>query len=126
MANPNPPPFPEHTKWKKGQSGNPGGMPAETHRLIKENAARATRIREKFLIRLEKDIEKIAEDDGLSDGEKARLTTEKLTLMKQAEDRGMGSPKQEVKADLTHGLTDPLAELLVKIAGDGQRITEPE
>lgn len=27
MANPNPPPPPEHTKWKAGQSGNPGGKP---------------------------------------------------------------------------------------------------
>lgn len=25
MANPNPPPPPEHSRWKAGESGNPGG-----------------------------------------------------------------------------------------------------
>jgi hypothetical protein len=27
MANPNPPPPPEHTRWKPGESPNPGGKP---------------------------------------------------------------------------------------------------
>ena len=36
MANPNPNPLPADTKWKPGQSGNPGGRPKGVARLARE------------------------------------------------------------------------------------------
>ena len=40
MANPNPD-MSGLIKYKPGQSGNPGGINAETHRLIKDSAEKA-------------------------------------------------------------------------------------
>lgn len=34
MANPNPPPPPEHTRWKRGISPNPGGKPVGARNRI--------------------------------------------------------------------------------------------
>lgn len=34
MANPNPPPPPEHSRFKPGQSGNPGGKPVNTRNKL--------------------------------------------------------------------------------------------
>lgn len=73
--------------WKKGQSGNPGGMTKKTKALLTRNAERASRLRARLLDSLEK-----AEGDP-------ELTTELLRMLKDSEDRGYGAPKQEVGGD---------------------------
>lgn len=46
MANPDPSP---ETRFKPGQSGNPGGINSETHRLIKDSAEKAARLQNLLL-----------------------------------------------------------------------------
>ena len=80
MANPNPPPFPEETKWKPGQSGNPGGKTSAQRKMEIENAERATRIRMRLL-------------QAIDEAEMTpELTSEVLKLIKDSEDRGLGTP----------------------------------
>lgn len=91
MANPNPPTEQlKGTQFKPGQSGNPGGMTKEQKALIVKNAEQATRIREKLLARLEVDI-----DEG------RELDSETLRMLKDAEDRGYGAPKQDMSVEAT-------------------------
>lgn len=77
--------------WKPGQSGNPGGRTSEQRRLEMENAEAATRIRNRMLRSLEA---KLAECDTVQALEQVK--SEILKLLKDAEDRGLGTPRQAV------------------------------
>lgn len=93
-GNPNPPT--EHlkaTQWKPGQSGNPGGLSSEAHRLIKENAEKASRIRHRILSKL--DTEDLDPE----------MTSELLRMLKDSEDRGYGAPKQDGTMEHTGSIT---------------------
>ena len=100
-GNPNPSP---ETRFQPGQSGNPGGMSKELRALINENAAKATRIRAALLDKLIAQIDELAKVDpsqlpnvtGLED---FNLTGELLKLVKDSEDRGLGSPTQTIAGD---------------------------
>lgn len=90
MANPNPDtsglkPF------KKGQSGNPGGVPSETARLIRENAEAAARIRARLLKATEASLSERSTDEAIELIEAAMLK-----MLKDSEDRGLGAPVQAV------------------------------
>jgi len=89
-GNPNPSP---KTRFKKGESGNPGGKTAEQVAIERRNADRAMRIREKALIALENLL------DGKEDSQVAGmiLDAQALRLLKDAEDRGLGAPVQDIK-----------------------------
>lgn len=93
MGNPNPSP---ETRFKKGQSGNPGGMPKETAELIRENAERASKLRAQLLAQLEKTV---------SGGGSIDLDSETLRLLKDSEDRGYGAPKQESSVENSGSIT---------------------
>ncbi len=78
------------TPWKPGQSGNPGGMTREMRALIAENAEKATRIRAAWLD---------AEIARIEAGQVPDLDTERLSLVKSSEDRGLGAPKQTTELE---------------------------
>ena len=88
MANKNPSP---ETRFKKGETGNPGGKTAEQVAIERRNAEAAMRIREKLLAAAERRLE------VLGDGEAALELIEAgmLKLIKDAEDRGLGAPVQD-------------------------------
>lgn len=105
MANPNG--TPENLtapRFKKGQSGNPGGLSSEAHKLIRENAERATRLRARLLEQLESGS--------------LELSSELLKALKDAEDRGYGAPKQDHSVETG----DALSSLLSSIATNGKRL----
>ena len=82
---------PQDTRFKPGQSGNPGGKSAETIRLEREAADIALRMRLKWLKALEAQAE--AGDQQALD----LLSSEALNLAKQSEDRAHGTPRQSVE-----------------------------
>lgn len=91
-GNPNPntsglKPFP------KGKSGNPGGKTAEQVAIERRNADAAMRIREKLLAAAERKLASIGDDDAALELIEAAM----LKLLKDAEDRGLGSPVQDIK-----------------------------
>lgn len=87
-GNPNPSPA---TRFKKGRSGNPCGMTSRHRELIAENAAMATEIRNKMLVAL---VDRLKTDKGgLAI---ASIGADILRLLKDTEDRGIGTPKASV------------------------------
>ena len=92
-GNPNPSP---ETRFKKGQSGNPGGK-SEGQRTAEIEAARiSAELRLKVLSTLQERINK-SEDGALSDGDLGLLLNQhSLKLFKDSEDRAHGTPKQSV------------------------------
>lgn len=93
MANPNPSP---ETRFKPGESGNPGGKTSEQRRLELENAQKAMRIRAALLATVEAAI------DPATGHFHGPMTGEVLKLLKDSEDRGLGAPQQRVEGDLSH------------------------
>jgi hypothetical protein len=84
-GNPNPSP---ETRFQPGESGNPGGKTSEQRKLEIENAERATRIAGKLLVAL---------DDAMADGAQLNLIGPAvLKLIKDSQDRGLGTPKQSI------------------------------
>jgi len=88
MPKGNPNPSPE-TRFGAGNKANPIGKTAETKRLEITNAEKAMRIRERFLTSFEA---KLAECD--MDKVLALIDANSLKLLKDSEDRGLGSPVQ--------------------------------
>jgi hypothetical protein len=111
---------PKHTQFQAGQSGNPGGKTSTQRAMEIANAERATRIRGRFLEALEGLMLEHPEKETLIE---ERLTSEVLRLIKESEDRGLGTAKQSV--DLSSedgsmtpkGLPDDLITALDAIAG---------
>ena len=89
MARRNPKDPPKETRFKKGQSGNPGGKTKEQKRIEIENAERAMRIRDRFLRSLEAKL-----NDSDMDAVLELLDPQALKLIKDSEDRGLGAPVQ--------------------------------
>jgi hypothetical protein len=106
MANPNPPT--EHLKpFQPGQSGNPGGKTSAQRKLEVENAEKATRIRAALLAKM---AELIDPESGLFMGD---LGGDLLKLIKDSEDRGLGSPKTTIAGDPENPLGVSLIERVV-------------
>ncbi len=100
-GNPNPSP---ETRFKPGDSGNPVGKTSAQRQAELANAERATRIRGRMLEALENELDKL---DREADGEVktaaiAAIKADILKLLKDTEDRGLGTPKQSIQ----HG-SDP-------------------
>lgn len=118
---------PVETRFQPGQSGNPGGKTTEQKRREMRNAEMATRLQE-FL--LEREIKAIEEPADVAASEHVRqalaevlspsqlqtvlstltvaLTTDRLKLIKDAQDRGLGAPKQttEHEGSLNVGIVE--------------------
>jgi hypothetical protein len=87
-----------------GQSGNPGGKTSAQRKMEIENAERATRIRGRFLEALEGLMLEHPEKETLIE---ERLTGEVLRLIKESEDRGLGTPKQSLDIESPNGTMTP-------------------
>ena len=88
MANPNPSP---ETRFKPGQTTNPGGKTSE-HRKAEVKAAEiAAELRALALSRMMEKVE-AGEMDPLE-----AITSDTLRLFKDSEDRAHGTPKQSVE-----------------------------
>jgi hypothetical protein len=111
---------PVETRFKPGDVGNPGGKTSEQRKMEIANAERATRIRGRFLEALEGLMLEHPEKETLIED---RLTSEVLRLIKESEDRGLGTARQSV--DMTSsdgsmtpkGIPDDLRSALDAIAG---------
>ena len=102
--------------FKKGQSGNPGGMSSETARLIRDNADAAARIRAKLLSATEETL-----DSDATDAIMKRIDAAMLKLLTDSETRGMGAPVQQIDNTSSDGSMSPRAaemtdEQLARIA----------
>lgn len=102
-GNPNPSP---ETRFKPGDVNNPVGKTSAQRRMEIENAERATRIRGRMLADLERELDRL-EAEALETGASqttaiASIKADILKLLKDTEDRGLGTPKQSI----THG-SDP-------------------
>lgn len=96
MANPDPSP---NTRWKPGQSGNPGGKTSE-HRQAEIRAAEAAAIVQADLVEALARVVQTAGDDL---ERLAHIKAEVNTLLKNAQDRGFGSPQQHVDTTSSDG-----------------------
>lgn len=92
MANPNPSPA---TRFKPGQSPNPGGKTSEQRKLEIESARIAAEIRNRLLSTIKEKLD--------LDGTNALefLNSDALRLFKDSEDRAHGTPRQSVDIDQT-------------------------
>ncbi len=108
MANGNPSP---KTRFKKGKSGNPGGKTQEQVAIERRNADTAMRIRERLLKAAEAKLATLTDDSALEFVEAAMLK-----LLKDAEDRGLGSPVQDIKS--SDGSMSPPAMILLEAVDD--------
>ena len=96
MANPNPSPG---TRFKAGDPANPVGKTSEQRRLEVANAERATRIRGRMLEALEAELDKLDRESESHDktAATAAIKADILKLLKDTEDRGLGTPLQSIK-----------------------------
>ena len=100
MANPNPSP---ETRFKPGQSGNPGGIGAEGVKKRRANYEKAFALEEKMLAALEKDMNK---------NEAAILNhirADVLKLIHTAIEREIGKPVARVDNTSSDGTMSPAA-----------------
>lgn len=93
---------PKHTQFKKGQSGNPGGMSSEQARLIRENAEAASRIRAKLLKATEETLA-TADPNAVMESIEAAM----LKLLTDSETRGLGAPVQQIDNTSSDGSMTP-------------------
>ena len=89
MANPHPSP---KTRFKKGQSGNPGGFSSERKRLLNESAEMAARIMHRQLEALEGMFAEHPEKERIVESINADIHR----LVKDAIDRAEGTARQSV------------------------------
>lgn len=82
--------------FKKGQSGNPGGISSERKKLMNEAAAMATRIMHRQLQALEGVMNEHPKKERIVE----YITADIHRLVKDAIDRADGTPKQSV--DMEH------------------------
>lgn len=83
---------PKHSRFQKGQSGNPKGKTSETKRLEMKNAEAAMRIRERILRAAEARLVELSTEEVLEEFVEAAM----LKLIKDSEDRGLGAPVQAI------------------------------
>lgn len=112
MPNPNPN-MSGLKSWQKGSSGNPGGKTSEQKRIELRNAETAMRIREKLLAALEDKIETIDACDNVIEF----IEGATLKLLKDAEDRGLGAPVQDVRSG-DGSMSPPQRIEIIAVPGD--------
>jgi hypothetical protein len=98
--------------WTKGQSGNPGGIPSETHAIIKRNAERAARIQEMLLEGIEAKM--AAMTDPME--REAMLRADMNKIISDAMDRALGKPVQQVDQTSSDGTMTPAVIRIVPVA----------
>ena len=88
-GNPNPSPA---TRFKKGQSGNPGGITSSAKAMSLANAEAAIRIRQRVLRAAEARLNELSSEEVLAEYVEAAM----LKLLTDSETRGLGAPQQAV------------------------------
>lgn len=106
---------PEHTKWKAGQSGNPGGLTAEQAEKRKANRDAAFAIEEKLLKALAEDM---TENEAQVLG---HIRGDVLRLIHTAIERVDGKPTQAVdntSSDGSMSMPNRVEIVSVDVGGD--------
>jgi hypothetical protein len=101
--------------WKKGYSGNPDGKTSEQRRLEIQNAETAMRIRQKLLLTLDAKLEDLDDEDKVLEF----LEGHTLKLIKDAEDRGLGAPIQDVRSG-DGSMSPPKVIEIVAVPGEAE------
>jgi hypothetical protein len=99
--------------WKKGYCPNPGGKTKEQKRLEIRNAETAMRIRQRLLDTLDAKLENLDDEDKVLEF----LEGATLKLIKDAEDRGLGAPIQDIRSG-DGSMTPPTRIEIVGVSGD--------
>lgn len=99
--NPNPPP--KETRFKPGQSGNPGGKTSAQRKAEVEAAEKAAQIRDHLLGAILRDMQINPETEKLL----VHLKTETLRLVQDTLDRAYGKPAQAVDHTSSDGSMTP-------------------
>ena len=94
---------PKHTRFGAPE-GNPVGKTSQQRKMEIANAERATRIRGRFLEALEALMLEHPEKEKLIE---ERLTGKVLRLIKESEDRGLGTPKASLDLSNDDGSLNP-------------------
>ena len=100
---------PRDFKFKKGQSGNPGGKTSKQRKLEVKNAETATVIRERLLSAVNEAISGASVEEVI-----ARIDAALLTLLKDSENRGLGLPRAAMEHTSPDGTMTPT---VVRIVG---------
>lgn len=102
MANPNPSPA---TRFGAGNRANPSGKTSAQRVTEYQNAAAATRIRERMLKAIVAALDEAPDNAAVLE----LLTPATLKLLKDVEDRAFGSPQQSIASPTAPGA--PLIDL---------------
>jgi hypothetical protein len=99
--------IPDHpTKFKPGQSGNPGGKSSE-HRKAEIKAAELAAMVQADLVEALYNTVKDAEGD---EQRLDAIRSDVLKLLKDSQDRGFGSPQQHIDNTSSDGSMTPVAQ----------------
>jgi len=101
MANPNPSP---ENQFKPGQSGNPGGINSETHRLIKDSAEKAARLQNLLIDGVLARVEQSSPEER-----EAILRSDVNKIIGDALDRHLGKATQPIDNTSSDGTMTPRA-----------------
>lgn len=94
---------PKHTRFKKGQSGNPGGISSERKRLLNESAEIAARIMHRQLEALEGMFNEHPEKEKIVQSINADIHR----VVKDAIDRAEGTARASVDVTSSDGSMTP-------------------
>ena len=117
---------PKHTQF--GQpGGNPTGKTSKQRQMEIENAERATRIRAKLLEAVETLVEQGKDENAIMEF----VEKDVLRLVKESEDRGLGTAVQSINHESPNGTMTPKrdlteAEVLEEMKRRGLPIPENE
>lgn len=114
-----PVPPPEHSRFRPGHSGNPGGKTSAQRRLEVQNAEKATRIRAALLDKLTHVLDSLGEGETVAGIEDFDLSPDLLKLLRDSEDRGLGAPVQPVdlSANISALSDDEITAEIARLSG---------
>lgn len=93
---------PKHTQFGAGVSGNPIGK-TDTHRKAEIAAAEKAALVSEILVNAVYDAVKDADNDT----QREQIRGDVLTLLRNVQDRGFGSPKQQIDQTSSDGSMSP-------------------
>lgn len=99
--------IPDHpTKFKPGQSGNPGGKSSEHRKAEIKAAELAAMVQADLVEALHNTVRDAANDQDKLD----QIRSDVLKLLKDSQDRGFGSPQQHIDNTSSDGSMTPTAQ----------------
>jgi hypothetical protein len=116
---------PVGTQFQKGESGNPKGKTTAQRELEIANAEAATRIRQRLLEVAEAKLKELSDNDLLDETLDRFVEASMLNLLKDAENRGLGTPKQSIDLESPNGTMTPRATSDAVIAALQRKHADP-